>query len=156
MYGLRYVMFRYFNVYGPRMDTQGKYTEVLIRWMERIEAGLPPVIFGDGSQTMDIVYIADVARATVLGLVSDASDEVFNIASGVETSLKELAEALIKSMKADLSLEYGAERTVNPVPRRLADISKAKSRLGFEAQVGLEEGLARLVEWWRAEKKKAG
>jgi UDP-glucose 4-epimerase len=154
MYGLQYVMFRYFNVYGPRMDAHGKYTEVLIRWMERIDAGLPPIIFGDGTQTMDFVHVTDIARANILGLASDVSDEVFNVANGVETSLKNLAEILIKVMKANLHVEYGPERKVNPVSRRLADISKAEKMLGFKAKIELEEGLAQLVQWWRIEKEK--
>ena len=95
-YGLPYVALRYFNVYGPRMDIHGKYTEVLIRWMERLEAGQPPLILGDGTQTMDFVYVEDVARANVLALAADVSDEVFNVASGVETSLNELAAALTR------------------------------------------------------------
>ena len=95
MYGLPYVALRYFNVYGPRMDIHGKYTEVLIRWMERIAAGQPPLILGDGSTTMDFVYIDDIARANILALQSDVSDEVFNVASGTETSLNELAAALL-------------------------------------------------------------
>ena len=66
MHGLDYVALRYFNVYGPRMDIHGLYTEVLIRWMERIEAGQPPLILGDGTQTMDFVYVADIARANLL------------------------------------------------------------------------------------------
>ena len=153
MYGLPYVALRYFNVYGPRMDIHGKYTEVLIRWMERIEAGLPPLILGDGSTTMDFVYIDDVARANVLALASDVEDDVFNVASGVETSLNELAAALLRVMGSDLKPEYGPERKVNPVSRRLADTSKAERVLGFKARVGLEEGLERLVAWWRANRK---
>jgi nucleoside-diphosphate-sugar epimerase len=150
MYGLPYVALRYFNVYGPRMDIHGKYTEVLIRWMERIAAGQPPLILGDGSQTMDFVYIEDVARANIAALQSDVSDEVFNIGCGRETSLNELADALLATMGSTLRPEYGPERKVNPVPRRLADVSKAERLLGFRARVGLEEGLSRLVEWWRA------
>ena len=151
MYGLPYIALRYFNVYGPRMDIHGRYTEVLIRWMDRIAAGQPPLIFGDGKQTMDFVYIEDVARANVLALQSDHSDDVFNVASGVETSLNDLAQALLKVMKSDLQPEYGEERKVNPVPRRLADTSKAGELLGFRARVGLEEGLERLVGWWQAQ-----
>lgn len=151
MYGLPYVAMRYFNVYGPRMDIHGKYTEVLIRWMERIAAGKPPLIFGDGLQTMDFVYIDDVARSNVLALASDASDEVFNVASGTETSLRDLADALLRVMGAEgLAPEYGPERSVNPVPRRLASTDKAERVLGFRAKVGLEEGLRRLVAWWQA------
>jgi len=152
MYGLPYVVLRYFNVYGPRMDIHGKYTEVLIRWMERVAAGQPPLILGDGTQTMDFVYVEDVALANVLALASDEDDDVFNVASGVETSLNELAAVLLDVMGSSLRPEYGPERKVNPVPRRLADTTKAKQLLGFEARIGLREGLSRLVAWWQAHK----
>jgi UDP-glucose 4-epimerase len=153
MSDLDYVALRYFNVYGKRMDIHGVYTEVLVRWMERIENGTPPLILGDGSQTMDFVNIDDVARATLLAAEADVSDEVFNVASGTETSLLDLAHMLLKVMgREDLEIEFGPERGVNKVPRRLADTRLAKERLGFEAEIGLEEGLRRLVEWWRAER----
>lgn len=152
MYGLNYIALRYFNVYGPRMDIYGAYTEVLIRWMERIAAGKPPIIFGDGTQTMDFVFVEDIARSNVLAAMSDVSDEVFNVATGSETSLNDLANALMQVMGADLEIEYGQERKVNPVPRRLADITKAERLLGFKAQISLVEGLTRLVEWWREER----
>lgn len=155
MFGLPYVALRYFNVYGPRMDIHGKYTEVLIRWMERIDGGQPPLVLGDGTQTMDFVYVDDVARANVLALASDVSDEVFNVATGVETSLNELAAALSRVMGVTRAPEYGPERKVNPVPRRLASIRKAQQMLGFTAAVGLDGGLSRLVEWWRAERVRA-
>ena len=155
MYGLPYVALRYFNVYGPRMDIHGKYTEVLIRWMERLDAGQPPLILGDGTQTMDFVYVEDVARANVLALAGEASDEVFNVASGVETSLNDLAAALSRVMSVRRAPEYGPERKVNAVPRRLASTEKAERMLGFRASVPLEEGLSRLVEWWRAERVRA-
>jgi UDP-glucose 4-epimerase len=152
MHGLDYVALRYFNVYGPRMDVHGLYTEVLVRWMERIDAGLPPLILGDGSQTMDFVYIGDIARANLLAAESDATDAVFNVASGTETSLLELAQLLLSVMKSDLPVEHGPARAVNGVTRRLADTSLAREQLGFEAEVDLEEGLSRLVEWWRGER----
>ena len=152
MRGLDYVALRYFNVYGPRMDVHGRYTEVLIRWMERIEAGQPPLIFGDGSQTMDFVYTEDIARANLLAAASDVTDEVFNIASGTETSLIELAEALQRVMGSDLGLESGPPRGVNGVTRRLADTSAAARRLGWKAETGLDEGLSRLVAWWRGQR----
>ena len=150
MYGLPYVALRYFNVYGPRMDIHGKYTEVLIRWMERISSGQPPLILGDGKTTMDFVYIEDVAASNILALKSAVTDDVFNVARGEETSLNELACALLRVMRSNLTPEYGPERKVNPVSRRLADVSKAERLLGFRAQVGLEEGLGRLVDWWQA------
>lgn len=152
MYGLPYVALRYFNVYGPRMDIHGKYTEVLIRWIDRIAAGLPPLILGDGLQTMDFIYIEDIARSNILALQSELTDDVFNIASGTETSLNDLAIALLKVMGSDLKPEYGPERTVNPVSRRLADITKAEQVLGFKAQIELENGLSQLVDWWRTNK----
>jgi len=153
MYGLDYVAFRYFNVYGPRMDVHGKYTEVLIRWMERIENGIPPLILGDGKTTMDFINVGDIARANVLGLASDVSDEIFNVGSGEETSLQDLAAALLKVMgRPDLSPEYGPENKVNPVSRRLADVSKAAQMLDFRAKISLEQGLDELVQWWRANK----
>lgn len=153
MYGLDYVALRYFNVYGPRMDIYGVYTEVLIRWMDRIAAGQAPLIFGDGKQTMDFVYIEDIARANILAAKADVIDEVFNVASGVESSLNDLAYSLAKVMGSDLKPEYGPERKVNPVARRLADVSKAKNLIGFEAEVSLEEGLEKLVNWWRSQKQ---
>jgi UDP-glucose 4-epimerase len=156
MTGLDYVALRYFNVYGSRMDVHGLYTEVLVRWMERIAEGKPPLIFGNGWQTMDFVYVEDIARANILAARADVSDAVFNVASGVETSLAELAGKLLQVMGSDLSVEFGPERAVNKVSRRLADTSRAREALGFEAEIGLEEGLSRLVEWWRAERDGTG
>lgn len=156
MSGLPYVALRYFNVYGPRMDLHGKYTEVLIRWMDRIAAGQPPLILGDGQQTMDFIYIDDVARSNVLALASDLQGEVFNVASGTETSLNDLAAALLKVTGSSLCPEYGPERGVNPVSRRLADTSKARALLGFKSSVSLEDGLARLVDWWHQSKLQVG
>lgn len=154
MRDLDYVALRYFNVYGPRMDVYGVYTEVLIRWMERIVDGKPPLILGDGLQTMDFVFTEDIARANLLAAEGEATDAVFNIGSGTETSLRELADALLRIMGAeDLGVEYGPARKVNNVVRRLADVSAAQRELGWKAQVGLDEGLRRLVEWWRAERQ---
>jgi len=152
--GLNYVALRYYNVYGPRMDMHGVYTEVLVRWMERIAAGLPPIIHGTGSHTMDFIYIEDVARANILAAASDATDEVFNVATGLETSLLELAHALIETMGADVAVEFGPERAAVNVPRRLADTRRAADRLGFNAEVELAEGLHRLVDWWQGERER--
>jgi UDP-glucose 4-epimerase len=152
MYGLSYVVLRYFNVYGPRMDVYGVYTEVLIRWMERIAAGKGPLIFGDGTQTMDFVFAEDIARANIAAANASVNDEVFNIASGTETSLNDLALILLRVMGSNAAPEYGPERRVNSVPRRLADTSKARQSLGYQSTVSIEEGLRRLVSWWQAER----
>jgi UDP-glucose 4-epimerase len=153
MYGLKYVALRYFNVYGPRMDVHGAYTEVFIRWMERIAAGQSPVIFGDGAQTMDFVHVQDIARANVLAARSPVTDEVFNVASGTEVSLRDLAEMLPRIMGSPATPEFAPARKVNPVPRRLADITKARDLLGFTAQISIEDGLRTLVEWWQGERQ---
>ena len=149
MQGLDYVLLRYFNVYGPRMDVHGLYTEVLVRWMERIADGRPPLIFGDGRQTMDFVCVPDIARANILAARSDVVQGTYNIASGTETSLLQLAEALLRAMDSDLGVEHGPERAVNGVVRRLADTFAARRDLGFESTIGLDEGLRLLVDWWR-------
>lgn len=149
-YGLDYVALRYFNVYGPRMDIHGAYTEVFIRWMERIAAGQPLTIFGDGTQTMDFIYVDDVARANILAAQAPATDRVYNVGYGTEISLNEMASALLRTMGSSLPIEYAPPRSVNPVPRRLADVSRAERELGFRAQVPFEDGLRQLVNWWEA------
>lgn len=149
MYGLDYIALRYFNVYGPKMDTEGKYTEVFIRWMQAIANGEPPIIHGDGSATMDFVYVEDIARANLAAMRSDVSDEVFNIARGEETSLRDLAETLIDVMDSDVKPEYKDVPQVGGVTRRKADVSKAADQLGFRAEVSLKDGLGKLVEWWK-------
>jgi len=148
MFGLPYIALRYFNVYGPRMDVFGKYTEVLIRWLDCLDRGERPKIFGDGQTSMDFVYVEDVARANILAAKSDLVDEVFNVASGAETTLLELLQTLLKGAgRTEVQPEFMPERAINPIPRRLADITMAEKKIGFLAQVGLEEGLRRLVEW---------
>lgn len=150
MFGLNYNAMRYFNVYGPRMDVYGKYTEVLIRWYHLIKDGKQPLIYGDGKQTMDFVYVEDVARANILALKAEVTDEVFNVASGVESSLEELCWALLEVMGSDLKPKYVPlpdDRRKVEVRRRLADIIKARENIDFVAKVSLKEGLQRLVEW---------
>jgi len=152
MYGLDYVALRYFNVFGPRMDIHGRYTEVMIRWMERIDVGLPPIIFGDGSQTMDLIHVRDVARANILAAISPATDVALNVGSGQETSLLDLARCLARVMgRPSLVPVHEAERAVNPVPRRLSDPQAAQRLIGFSSQLDAEAGLAELVEWWRGQ-----
>jgi UDP-glucose 4-epimerase len=150
MNGLASVGLRYFNVYGPRMDVTGAYTEVFIRWLDCIDRGTPPQIHGDGSATMDFIYVEDIARANLLAMRSDRKDDVYNIASGTETSLLGLWRALQRVTGAHrLHPEFHPPRKVNPVPRRLADTLRARADLGFEAEVPLDEGLRRLVTWRR-------
>jgi UDP-glucose 4-epimerase len=136
------------------MDIHGVYTEVMIRWMERIEQGLPPLIFGDGEQSMDFIYVVDIARANLLALKSDASDIVLNVASGTQTTLNELSAKLCAIMgHPELEAEHQEERKVNPVRRRLGSTTLARERIGFASGITLDEGLAGLVAWWRAARR---
>jgi UDP-glucose 4-epimerase len=148
MNGLPSVGLRYFNVYGPRMDLTGAYTEVFVRWLDCADEGKRPQIHGDGSATMDFVYVGDVARANLAALRSDADDAVYNVASGTETSLLGLWRAIQRvTGRFDLEPEFHPPRKVNPVPRRLADTTRAKRNLGFGTTVSLEDGLRDLAAW---------
>ena len=171
MYGLPSVGLRYFNVYGPRMDLSGAYTEVFVRWLDAAERGERPIIHGDGSATMDCVYVEDVARANLLALCAKRHDDVYNVASGTETSLLELWSAIRQVTRVadgqpamgeglagnltqnDLAPLFQTPRKVNPVQRRQGDTSRAKSELGFSASVTLEEGLRRLHKWRRGQRR---
>ncbi len=148
MYGLDYVALRYFNAYGARMDTDGKYTEVMIKWLDCIRTGKSPLIYGDGSTTMDFVYVRDIARANIAALQADVTDESFNIGNCEETSLKQLLEVLLRVNGSDLKPEHREENSINPVSRRLAGIDKARQLLGFTPTIGLEEGLKELSDWY--------
>jgi UDP-glucose 4-epimerase len=139
---------RYFNVYGPRMDVTGAYTEVFIRWLDCAEKGVRPQIHGDGSATMDFVYIGDIARANILAMKSNRSDRVYNVASGTETSLLQLWRAIQTVTGAHhLEPEFHPPRKVNAVPRRLAAVQRAREELGFSAETELTDGLRALAAW---------
>lgn len=148
MYNLNYVALRYFNVYGPRMDTDGKYTEVMIKWLDCIRDNKNPLIYGDGSTSMDFVYVRDVAKANVAALLADVTDQAFNVGNNRETSLKQLLVLLLNANNSTLQPEHREDNTVNPVSRRLADIEKAEKLLGFKPTVTLEEGLKLLSAWY--------
>lgn len=153
MYGIDYVALRYFNVYGPRMDIYGRYTEVLIRWLDCIDQNLPPRIYGDGLTSMDFIYAKDVARANILAIKSDVKDMVFNIASGKETNLKELLSTILSLTGSDLVPIFEEERKVNPVRRRLASLKLAEKYLNFKPEYTLEEGLKELIAWRKPQKR---
>lgn len=152
MYGLNYIALRYFNIYGPRMDTDGKYTEVIIKWLTCIKNKTPPLIFGDGSTSMDFVYVKDVAKANVLALLSETTDQVFNIGDQKETTLKELLYTILKANHVNIEPEHRQENTINPVKRRLADISQAQKILGYQPTVSLGEGVKTLSDWFFQQK----
>jgi UDP-glucose 4-epimerase len=153
MYGLDYVALRYFNAYGPRMDTDGKYTEVMIKWLDCIRDSKNPLIYGDGSTTMDFVYVKDIAKSNVAALFSETTDEAFNIGNCEETSLQELLEVLLKVNNSNLTPEFREENSINPVSRRLADINKAKKLLNFIPTISLEQGMKELSDWYFQKQK---
>ena len=146
-HGLSYCICRPFNVYGERMDASGAYTEVIVRWLTAIDSQGPIVIHGDGTQTYDFVHVDDIARMQVAALESSISGEVFNVGTGVGTSLNALAELLMKVAGKRVPLSYQrSDQTF--VERKVADTTKAKELLGFEADIDLRTGLERLLEWW--------
>lgn len=148
---LPYVAFRYFNVYGPRMDRTGAYTEVMIRWLYAAADGKRPKIFGQGGQSMDFVHVDDIARANLAAYQSEVQDEVFNVCTGKETTLMELWKIVQRTANVPkLEPEHLPERTIGPVGRRVGDPSKSKKMLGFETRVGIEEGVRSLHAWLRS------
>lgn len=147
-HGLDYVGLRYMNVYGPRMDYKGAYVSVVMKVLDRIEEGTPPVIFGDGSQAYDFIQVEDVARANLLALKSDSTDEFFNVGTGVKTTIEELVQKLIEISGSEVQPEYRPEEQMF-VTFRIGSTQKAEKLIGFRSQISLEEGLRSVVEWRR-------
>ncbi len=146
-HGLDYVALRYFNIYGPGMNITGPEVEVLIRWLDRMDQGLPPLVFGDGKQTLDYIFIDDIVEANWRALWSSESGEVFNACTGRETSVLELLKLLSAIRNFPSQPEFQENRSVNQVARRFGSPDKARKRLAFEARVSLGEGLRKLVQW---------
>ncbi|MEM5777474.1 MAG: SDR family NAD(P)-dependent oxidoreductase [Candidatus Aenigmatarchaeota archaeon] len=151
-YGLNYVGLRYMNVYGPRQDYKGAYVAVIMKILDRIDQGLPPIIYGDGSQSYDFIYVEDVAKANICALVSNSVDEFYNIGTGIKTSIKEICELLLKLTNSNLKIQYEPEGQTF-VTHRVGSIEKAKKEIGFSASVSLEDGLKKLIEWREKHKK---
>ena len=143
---LNYIGLRYMNIYGPRMDYKGTYVSVIMKVLDRIDQALPPIIFGDGTQSYDFVHVNDVARANILALKSDASDEFFNVGMGVKTSIDELVARLIEITGTDVKPEYQPQEQMF-VTHRVGSTEKAERMLGFRARITLEEGLRSVVDW---------
>jgi UDP-glucose 4-epimerase len=154
-HGLDYAGMRYMNVYGPRMDYKGAYVSVIMKVLDRIDAGEAPVIFGDGSQAYDFVHVSDVARANILALTSDAStDRNYNVGTGIKTTIKELVDALLEITGSDLETEYRPQEQMF-VTHRVGSTENAERDLGFVAAVPYEEGLRSVVEWRRSDERRA-
>lgn len=143
---LRYIGLRYMNIYGPRMDYEGTYVSVIMKVLDRIFAGQPPVIFGDGTQVYDFIYVEDVAEANVLGMKADCADEFFNVGMGVGTTINELVQTLLELTGSTLRPEY-RQQEQSFVTHRIGSTEKAEKMLGFRARTPLGEGLRRVIEW---------
>jgi UDP-glucose 4-epimerase len=148
---LPYIGMRYMNIYGPRMDYEGTYVSVIMKVLDRIFAGEPPVVFGDGSQVYDFIHVGDIARANILGMKADCADENFNIGMGVGTTINELVQILLELTGSTLEIEYRPQAQ-SFVTHRIGSIEKAERLLGFRAEIQLREGLRSVVEWRLAQR----
>ena len=141
---------RYFNVYGPRMDIRSKYVEVMIRWLDLIDAGKPLTLYGDGSASADFVYIGDVVRANLLACETSRPDAIVNVCSGVETRLRDLAALLLELTGSSVGMEFKPQPAGALPERRYGDGRRAEELLGFRATTSLADGLRELIAWRRS------
>ena len=149
-YGLSYVGLRYMNVYGPHQDQTAAYTGVIPIMLNKIDANEAPVINGDGSQAYDFIDVEDVARCNILALKSEISDEFYNVGSGIQTSIKDLCNLILKLKNSNLQVNYkpySADDARRMVQNRIGCPKKAFKDLGFKYQFSLEEGLQKLIKW---------
>jgi UDP-glucose 4-epimerase len=154
-YGLEGVGLRYMNVYGPRQDYKGTYIAVIMKILDNLDNGKPPIVFGDGSQAYDFIDVTDTARANVCALKSDIPFGFYNVGRGIKSTIKELAELILKITGSELQIQYEpAGQTF--VTNRVGDPIAAEKDLGFTWSVDLEEGLRRLIEWRKAHHELAG
>lgn len=145
-YGLEGVGLRYMNVYGPRQDYQGTYIAVMMKILDNIDKDFSPVVYGDGSQAYDFIYVEDTARANVCALKSNVPFGFYNVGRGIKTSIKELTEMIMKITDSQLQIQYEpAGQTF--VTNRVGDPMAAEKDLGFKWSVELEDGLNRLIKW---------
>ncbi len=151
-YGLNYIGLRYMNVYGPRQDYKGAYVAVIMKILDRIDNNQPPVIYGDGSQTYDFISVKDTARANILALKGDTSDTFYNIGSGKGTTVKEIAELLLKLTGSSQKIHYEPQGQTF-VTHRIGSIDKASQELQFNAQVSLKDGLQEVIKWRNKDKE---
>jgi UDP-glucose 4-epimerase len=145
-YSLNGVCLRYMNVYGARQDYKGTYIAVMMKILDNLDKGLPPVVYGDGSQAYDFIYVSDTGRANVCALKSNVPFGFYNVGRGIKTSIKELTELILKITGVTIPIQY-EQAGLTFVTNRVGDPTLAKRDLGFTWTVDLEDGLRRLVEW---------
>lgn len=151
-YGLEYIGLRYMNVYGPRQDYHGAYIAVIMKMLDAIDRGEAPTIMGDGSEAFDFVAVEDCAQANVCGMTSDTADEFYNVGTGKRTSLKELAEKLLDLTGCNKQIQYAPRSQATLVKNRIGSPVKASEEINFTAEIDLDEGLRRLIDWRAAHK----
>jgi UDP-glucose 4-epimerase len=148
-YGLNTVGLRYMNVYGPRQDYRGAYIAVIMKMLDAIDRGDGPTIFGDGSEAFDFVAVEDCGRANICALRAETVDRFYNVGTGSRTSLKELAERLLQLTGSNQPIQYSPRSQATLVRNRIGSAKRASEELGFTAQIGLDEGLKKLIDWRR-------
>jgi UDP-glucose 4-epimerase len=151
-YGLPYIGLRYMNVYGPRQDYRGAYIAVIMKILDRLDKGLTPIVYGDGSQAYDFIYVSDCAKANLCALKASTMDSFYNVGRGIQTTIKELTELILEITGSNLKIQYKPEGTTF-VKNRVGCPKKAEAEIGFKAQVGLKDGLERLIEWRKNHKE---
>ena len=145
-YKLPYVGLRYMNVYGPRQDYRGAYIAVIMKMLDNLDKDIAPTLYGDGSQAYDFVYVGDCAKANICAMKADTVDQFYNVGTGIRTSIKELAEMILKITDSNLSVQY-EPGGLTFVKNRIGCPKKAEVEIGFKASISLEDGLKKLIEW---------
>lgn len=151
-YGLRLVGLRYMNVYGPRQDYHGAYIAVIMKMLDAIDRGEGPTILGDGGEAFDFVAVEDCGRANLCAMKADKVDRFYNVGTGRRTSLRELAQLLLQLTGCNQPIRYAPRSQATLVRNRIGSPVRAKAELGFEAEIGLREGLERLIAWRKTHK----
>jgi UDP-glucose 4-epimerase len=151
-FDLDYAGLRYMNVYGPRQDYRGAYIAVIMKMLDSIDCGDPLVVYGDGTQAYDFVYVGDCAAANVCAMKADTVDGFYNVGTGVRTTIKEVAELLLEITGSEVGIRY-EPAGVTFVKNRIGSPARAREELGFEARVPLRQGLTNLIEWRNAHKE---
>lgn len=149
-YQLPAVGLRYMNVYGPRQDYRGAYVAVIMKMLDAIDQGKPIPIYGDGSQAYDFVYVTDCATANVCAMKANTTDRFYNVGTGVRTSIKQIAELIMRETNAGVGIDY-LPAGLTFVRNRVGSTSRAENEIGFRAKVGLDEGIRTLVSWRRSD-----
>lgn len=140
------------NVYGPRQDYRGAYIAVIMKILDNLDKGIPPKVYGDGTQAYDFVYVGDCASANICAMKSEVFDQFYNVGTGKRTTIKELADIILNLTQSNLSIQY-EPAGLTFVKNRIGCPKKAEKDISFKARINLEQGLELLIAWRNAHKK---